>query len=361
MDDLGCYVQVDGSNTPVMLQSSSAPHSVHGSAISSSTEHHDHHNNHSHWSGGAKGWIGRFPKLELAVKGATHAERCATIWKALAKNHWMKFIDGRAHAGGPHVFDDAHSSFPGRKSGKETFEKQDLMYQKFSRKDAWKSRWTVDKLAGLNAFYQGQKCHGPCTEVFDRAGSKLHVGASEKKSRLTQILKEYYNAIDAIPAPMSHRGGSTHIQHALPHIAVLYHKLALLHPFSNANSRTRTMVLQTELVRQGGHPVVLWDNYWGIYNACPGTHLDTYGPVSTACEQLQVFVLDGWCGWETTYNTNASPFSPFGERDRTLLSTPHSQYNADTGACEVGPKRSFWQVPFDKNHPDEGYAKAKKV
>jgi len=291
------------------------------------------------------------------VNGATHAERCAAIWKALAKNHWMKFIDGRAHAGGPHVFDDSISSHPGRTSGKKTFEKQDRMYDEFSKKEAWESRWTVDKLAALNVFYRDIDCRGPCTEMFDQANSKLNLNASAKKSRLTQILEEYHSAIDAIQAPMSDRGGGTHIQHALPYIAVLYHKLALLHPFGDGNSRTRTMVLQTELVRQGGHPAVLWDNYWGIYKACPGTKLDTYGPVSTACEQLQVFLLDGWCGWETTYNTNASPFSPFVEVDSTLLSTPHSEYNAGTGACEEGPRRSFWQVPFNKNHPDKGYAR----
>lgn len=367
VDDLGCDAEEDGGKTAVMFQSSSSPHSVDGSAISSYTrllQNHHHHrrhdHSHDHWSGDGKGWIGRFPKLEAAVKGASHAERCAAIWKALGKNHWMKFIDGRAHSGGPHVFDDAHSSFPGRKSGKKTLEAQDRMYHKFSKKEAWESRWTVEKLAWVNAFYQRKRCRGSCSRtVIDHHGSKLHVGADEKKSRLTQILKEYYDAIDAIPAPMSDRGGGTHIQHALPYIAVLYHKLALLHPFSNGNSRTRTMVLQTELVRQGGHPVVLWDNYWGIYKACPGTQLDTYGPVSAACEQLQVFVLDGWCGWETTYNTNASPFSPFvkvDETSETSLSTPHSEYNADTGACEVGPKREFWAVPFDKNNPDEGYA-----
>jgi len=337
--------QANGVTSMIFLQLAGIPHSVDEPAISSSTEH---------WSGGgAKGWLGRFPKLEVAVNGATHAKRCVTIWKALGEHHWMKFVDGRAHAGGPHAFDHAKSSLPGRTSGDKTFEKQDHMYDEFSREEAWESRWTADRLAALNAFYRDKDCLQPlCADMFDSLHSKSNLNDTEKKSRLSYILAEYYNAVDAIQAPMSDSGGGTHIRHALPYIAVLYHKLALLHPFGDGNSRTRTMVLQTELVRQGGHPAVLWDNYWGIYKACPGAKLDTYGPLSTACEQLQVFVLDGWCGWETTYNTNASPFSPFVEVNGTLLSTPHSAYNAGTGVCEDGPERSFWQVPFDMNHPD---------
>merc|ERR1719353_1792191 len=113
-------------------------------------------------------------------------------------------------------------------------------------------------------------------------------------SLLTHILAEYYNAIDDIEEATP----ESHIQKALPHIAVLYHKLALLHPFADGNSRTRNTVLQTELVRQGGHPTVLWDNYWGITEA-------------KSWEEAQEYVLDGWCSWEIAYQTGASPFLPF--------------------------------------------------
>jgi hypothetical protein len=262
----------------------------------------------------------------------------------------MMFIDGRAHAGGPHVFDDPHSSRKGMASGKKTFENQDIMYHEFSKEEAWESRWTVEKLAAVNDFYM--ECHlestwkksVPCKGMFDPYHTMTNLNASAKKSKLADILAEYYNAIDAITVPMSDRGGSTHFQHALPHIAELSCNLAYLHPFADSNSRTRNMVLQTELVRQGGHPAVLWDNYWGIYHAAD------WNISGCQSEKLEVFVLDGWCGWESTYNTNASPFSPFAEVNGTLLSTPHSEYNAGTGACEVGPKRDDWVEPFDKNH-----------
>jgi len=193
---------------------------------------------------------------------------------------------------------------------------------------------------------------------FDSCGSFTNVTALAKKSKLIHILAEYHDAIDAIRVPMSDRAGSTHIQQALPYIARLYHKLALLHPFGDANSRTRTMVLQTELVRQGGHPAVLWDNCWGIYanvitNPAQDHELphDAYGPHSAVGVQLQEFVLDGWCGWEIAYNTKASPFLPFVHADGALLSTPHAKYNAVMDACKEGPMRSLWQAAFDNNHP----------
>jgi len=210
----------------------------------------------NHWSGGAKGWLERFPQLEAAINGTTYAERCVQIWTALGENHWMEFIDGRAHAGGKHVFD--HTENPGRfpfPSGPKTFELQDRMYAEFSKEEAWGSRWTVDKLAKQNSFFR-EAMVVPCQpdDCFDHLFQKTVLSATKKREMLGRILAEYYEAIDAIQAPMS---DSDHIRQALPLIAKLNHDLANLHTFQDANSRVRTLVLQTELVRQGGHPLVL--------------------------------------------------------------------------------------------------------
>merc|ERR1719240_404906 len=105
-------------------------------------------------------------------------------------------------------------------------------------------------LATLNQHYRGHsnwKCeYADCRDAGDSIGTWTYSNASEKMSLLTHILAEYYNAIDDIEEATP----ESHIQRALPHIAVLYHKLALLHPFQDGNSRTRNTVLQTELVRQ---------------------------------------------------------------------------------------------------------------
>lgn len=307
------------------------------------------------WSGGAKGWLARFPKLQGTVQDASDEKRFAQIWMALGDNRWMEFIDGRAHAGGPHAWDAAKAKHEGRTSGNKTYQNQNKEYDRFSTEDAWMSRWTMDRLAVLNSFFRDLSCENPatCSEMFDPWSTYTPIDASEKREWLGRILAEYYDAIDAIRVPKT---GVNHIHHALPFIARLFHKLALLHPFQNGNSRTRMMVLQTEMVRQGGHPIVLWDNYWGIYNA-GGVEKDEYVPISVLenytpmfMEAAQEFVLDGWCGWEVAYNKGASPFSPFVCDKGTLVSAPHSEYNSQTGTCEQGPPRSFWVPPFAKHH-----------
>jgi hypothetical protein len=39
-----------------------------------------------------------------------------------------------------------------------------------------------------------------------------------------------------------------------------------MHPFADANSRTRTIVLNKCMIRAGGHPLLLPGNGWWIYN-----------------------------------------------------------------------------------------------
>lgn len=364
IDAHDCHVQTDDDNyyvgsgsqliqlrrsTVVSYTRDTASHTI----TSSSTEP---------WSGPARGWLERFPQLKAAVTGISHAQRCLQIWKALGQNKWMEFVDGRAHAGGPDVFDTAETSGqPGVAVGHSSYKNQALAREEFSTEQAWESRWSVDKLAALNAKLRGWQCEEPsCRDMIDNYGSVTSIDANKKHEWLTRILSDYHSAIDAIQVDMTDMGSGARIDQALPHIAVLYHKLALLHPFADGNSRTRLMVLQTELVRQGGHPTMLWDNFWGIYRMpdLPKpdgdlNKLQNYN-LSAFSDELSEFVLDGWCGWETAYNSKASPFSPFVEVDGTSMSTPYSQYNAETGACEQGPGREFWVSAFNKDHPDDG-------
>ena len=95
-------------------------------------------------------------------------------------------------------------------------------------------------------------------------------------------------------------------------------------------------MLQTELVRQGGHPTVLWDDYWGIASV-------------QSWQEAQEYVLQGWCSWEVAYNTAASPFLPFtNDTNSSLVATPYSEYNSQTGVCERGPPPASWEPPFAK-------------
>ena len=81
----------------------------------------------------------------------------------------------------------------------------------------------------------------------------------------------------------------------LPAAATLYATMAELHPFIDGNSRTRTMVLNTQLARAGAHPVVLYNNGWGVY------HMNNL-------EELEEYLLGGYCAWEYVLATGESPY-----------------------------------------------------
>jgi hypothetical protein len=81
----------------------------------------------------------------------------------------------------------------------------------------------------------------------------------------------------------------------LPAAATLYATLAELHPFVDGNSRTRLMVLQTQLARAGAHPVVLYNNGWAPY------HMNSL-------EELEEYLLGGYCAWEYVNATGKSPY-----------------------------------------------------
>ena len=82
----------------------------------------------------------------------------------------------------------------------------------------------------------------------------------------------------------------------LPAAATLYATLAELHPFVDGNSRTRLMVLQTQLVRAGAHPVILYNNGWAPY------HMNNL-------EELMQYLLGGYCAWEHVAATGKSPYA----------------------------------------------------
>merc|ERR1719313_1776941 len=82
----------------------------------------------------------------------------------------------------------------------------------------------------------------------------------------------------------------------LPAAATLYATLAELHPFVDGNSRTRLMVLQTQLARAGAHPLVLFNNGWAAY------HMNSL-------EELEEYLLGGYRAWEYVNATGKSPYA----------------------------------------------------
>merc|ERR1719221_323927 len=68
----------------------------------------------------------------------------------------------------------------------------------------------------------------------------------------------------------------------------------MLHPFPNAKSRVRLMILQTEMVRNGGHPVMLDSIDSPLYQ-------------KSSAVQVRQHVMEGWCAWEFAMKSGKSP------------------------------------------------------
>jgi len=120
----------------------------------------------------------------------------------------------------------------------------------------------------------------------------------------------------------------------LPAAATLYATLAELHPFIDGNSRTRTMVLNTQLARAGAHPVVLYNNGWGVY------HMNNL-------EELEEYLLGGYCAWEYVLATGESPY--VGHSPGFDCANP--PYENHTDMRSMGANRS--PVPLYDKEKDE--------
>eukprot|EP00930_Biecheleria_cincta_P030362 TRINITY_DN2102_c0_g1_i1.p1 TRINITY_DN2102_c0_g1~~TRINITY_DN2102_c0_g1_i1.p1 ORF type:complete len:379 (-),score=59.98 TRINITY_DN2102_c0_g1_i1:374-1510(-) len=299
-------------------------------------------------------WERRFPELAKMTK----AER----WLALEANWWYVFIDGKAHAKGLHAFDKpVVSSFD---SGTQTSEHMKQMYERFKKPEAWGWRWTVEKVEALNSFYQGKNCEiEPCggpkiyTTWVPRYGmgkdmtvrkevletdqnqtltnifpfpvpncSEFWLPTQEqKRTALASLLEDYYTALDVASGQDCH----TVLQSGLRYVAKLFYRLADLHPFADGNSRTRNFLLQTMLVELGGHPTVMWDDYWEIY-------------FQPSLEKIEEKILHGWCAWEMAYQTGTSPFVVAGQNH----SVPFLTYDPQTKSCREKP--APWPNAFGK-------------
>ena len=82
---------------------------------------------------------------------------------------------------------------------------------------------------------------------------------------------------------------------SLEPLAKLFAYAAELHPFPDGNSRTRALLLNSKLVQAGGHEVLLYNIGWPIY-------------YMTSYEQVQSYLLEGWCAYEYYAAHGTSPY-----------------------------------------------------
>ena len=279
-------------------------------------------------------------------------------WRALQTNWWMPFIDGWAHTCGATAFDQAQTitklGGDGRLSEHlhsylEKFSDYNLMHETILSIDmveamnmelqglswainppthgTWEvafpysefrprdNKWDPNHTAMLG--YTGA-VHVDKAKIFEHATDWGKVTKTSNEDQRTGVydqvrvnltgapLDQFYAAITKddcnITRFTTNESSLTDHSHPraalgclLPAAATLYATMAELHPFIDGNSRTRTMVLNTQLARAGAHPVVLYNNGWGVY------HMNNL-------EELEEYLLGGYCAWEYVLATGESPY-----------------------------------------------------
>lgn len=184
-------------------------------------------------------------------------------------------------------------------------------------------------------------CGGPGAKLCER----LHVERqcatppALKRATLNRLFDEYYNATAPLPRPTpppSGAGPRARLGRALRPLAILLGSLAELHPFQDANSRARLLVLQSELARLGDHGVFLYDASWSVY------------PLLHSLPLIEVFVLQGWCGWEAYLHTRTSPFANVsGAMPLGALDGARTEIAAINGSARVEAARAVAATLYD--------------
>ena len=283
-------------------------------------------------------------EADAAAKEPLHLVSDDHPWRALQTNWWMPFVDGWAHKCGVTVFDH-HSAITFRGGDGLLSVHLKAQYDRFSRYDMMnRAHLSIDMVEAMNMNLQGiswaanpdygnWESASPYTEWSPRRDDKgammgykgaVHVDKAKifrdaeatrdwsdsrdvfRKVRLKLTGKPLWDFYDAVAKPDCKMTNFTdsHADHShpraalgclLPAAATLYATMAELHPFIDGNSRTRTMVLNTQLTRMGAHPVVLYNNGWAPY------HMNSL-------EELEEYLLGGYCAWEYVLATGKSPY-----------------------------------------------------
>ena len=267
-------------------------------------------------------------------------------WRALQTNWWMPFIDGWAHKCGATAFDQAQTITQMGGDGRlsehlhshlDKFSDYNLMHETILSIDMVEAMNM--ELQGLswatNPAYGSWEVASPYSEFrprdnvwaessmmgytgavhVDKAKIFEHAKATQDWGKVRGLyyqvrvnltgapLDQFYAAITKDDCNITRFTNSladhSHPRAALgcllPAAATLYATMAELHPFIDGNSRTRLMVLNTQLARAGAHPVVLYNNGWGVY------HMNNL-------EELEEYLLGGYCAWEYVLATGESPY-----------------------------------------------------
>ena len=241
----------------------------------------------------------------------------ANVWTSLGQDWWLPFIDGWAHRWGLQVFDGTVESKENAQDGKVSVKLRKAV-DVFDAPGSW-VRWEPQRVVHINALLRGKpktweagtrswakdashawvfsNFHPRVAHALDWKKGAVHI----HKGWDSDVDKMLGHAFDVYERDVGHVlvAHWVHPRKALTPVlkplARLFSTLAEMHPFADANSRTRTMVLHKCMVRAGGHPFLLADNGWWIYDV-------------NSIQEIIPFFLEGWCAYEYYLAHGVSPF-----------------------------------------------------
>lgn len=297
--------------------------------------------------------LGTPPLLQIGVQ-----EDAATAWTMLGDNWWLTFVDGWAHGLRMGTFDDTELS---RRHGQQGhfIEPLQRQYAKFTNASELQQRWTLERALQLNIDLRETSCDhvsdplclGQFSLFTPRGRTDLvrdmpidagplqnntlggrPINAAQKFTRadkrdlLSQAFAAYDDATNGTSIDADWQAPRRAMGAALPALARLFATLAEIHPFMDANGRTRNFVLQAEATRRGGHPLLLHDAGWHVYYC-------------NDLAEVESMILTGWCAWKCAVETGRSPYY-VAPGNGTSTSVVSAQASGDEGLPSARKQRA---------------------
>jgi len=285
----------------------------------------------------------------------------------LESHWWYPFVDGWAHTGGKDVYEGTRLT---DEDGKSNYiDRVQAQYERFKQPAEFLKGWTTERILQLNLGLRHASCgdarcsdgfihfkprgslplipngKGPVHNVIgDKVNSNKHLSRADKRQMLTTALANYTSSVGNTTIAFEWKHPRRAMGATLRPLATLFAVMAEIHPFPDANSRTRNFVLQAEVTRLGGHPLLIVDFGWRVYS------LESQA-------EVELFILRGWCAWKSALDDGVSPYTVLDfkspDHDRGKIN-PNSKVAEDLSV-------SFYDEKADVCIPSSGHSRGSNL
>jgi hypothetical protein len=255
----------------------------------------------------------------------------ASKWSDLmqSKEWWLPFRDGWSHVLGAHGFDATIESQENGQDGRV----HDRLYESIIDLDENRplsaeilesmnfKQTGVMGSQGIYTLYQPRRHHhnaiktaGLLFVAKPGTDDRDPIVQNSTRMMLDEMLRTFYTYARKPNGGEDGRRGrmrrpKQEMRRYLQPLAWLYVNLAELHPFRDANSRARAVVLQHSMLRYGGIPLLLPDLGWWVYYA-------------TSFKTVQDIFLCGWCASKYYKEHGTSPYVDMSKIPKDRRRTP---------------------------------------